>query len=306
MLQLERILVADDFSPSSDQALRYAADLAYGLGAELHVLHVEVLFGGGETTSDRQVLENRLRERLRAARPDVDMGRCTFVTARHVEAATEILDYASALHIDLIVLGTHGRRGLRHLLLGSVAEEVVRLAPCPVVTIRAGAREAALHGGRILVPIDFSKHAREALRVAHALALRFDAGLELMHVVEETLHPAFYNTGVFSIYDVQPDIEDRVREHLKALYESLDGPAVPVTYHVGPGHAAQEIARRAEDGEHSLIVMATHGLRGLSHVLVGSVTEKVIRSATRPVFTVRSFGKALMVPEEHTEASSQT
>ncbi len=305
MLQLRKILVADDFSPSSDQALRYAADLAGNLGAGLHVLHVEVLFGGSSaSSSDRKVMKNKLQERLLGVAPGVDLDRCSFVVSRNLEPATEILDYAEAEGVDVIAVGTHGRRGLRHLLLGSVAEEVVRLASCPVLTVRAAGKGTPLYGGAILVPVDFSRHAREALRVARALAVQFGAHLELMHVVEESLHPAFYNTGVFSIYDIQPDIEEQVLAQLKALHESTEGPDVPVTYRVGPGHAAQEIVRRAEEGGHSLIVMATHGLRGLEHVMVGSVTERVVRAAPCPVFTVKSFGKSLLAPEERQEKAS--
>src|SRR5690606_34769986 len=106
---------------------------------------------------------------------------------RDVAAAPAILQYARDQEMDLVVMGTHGRRGLRRLFLGSVAEEVVRLSVCPVLTVHAGPIRSEALFGDILVPIDFSPHSKAALRAAASLAPELGASLDLLHVVEEPL-----------------------------------------------------------------------------------------------------------------------
>lgn len=141
------ILVPTDFSATADAALDYGKDLAAAVGASLHVLHVlEDAYMGGSFAGELYVpesptlraamvkeaeslLEHRVspadRERLRA--------RTAVIVGRSFKA---IVDYADEHGIDLVVIGTHGRTGMAHLLLGSVAERIVRTAPCPVLTVR--------------------------------------------------------------------------------------------------------------------------------------------------------------------------
>lgn len=147
VLTLKKILCPVDFSELSLQALRFAVDLAEKFQAELHLLHV---FEGYDAISLnpeialtpmpqwlnelRQVCHDKLN-----ALPSADLAaRCPALVRGHREgpAIHEILDYAAHQKIDLIVLTTHGRTGLKHLLMGSVAENVVRSATCPVLTIR--------------------------------------------------------------------------------------------------------------------------------------------------------------------------
>lgn len=277
MLNLTRILVARDFSQGSDAAFRYALELAKRSGAEVHTLFAEVIHGPVAPPSDEQENGGMLAQ-------DIVLKRAV---VRDVAAAPAILQYARDHEVDLIVMGTHGRRGIRRLFLGSVAEEVVRLSACPVLTVHAGPARSGELFGDILVPIDFSPHSKAALRAAVALAPEFGASLDLLHIVEEPLHPAFYNAGVFSIYDMQPDIEVRVEEHLRKLAQEVGTSDVEVNFHVKPGHAAREIVAFANDRRSGLIVTSTHGLTGIEHLLIGSVAEKVTRMAPCPVLTVK-------------------
>jgi len=312
MLQLQRILVPRDFSPFSGHALHHALDLAGRTGAEVHLLFAEVLYADVHVPMNQgsTVVQETLYERLlEGTEPRGTAPEIRFVPAvvRDVAPAPAIVSYAEAHDIDLIVMGTHGRRGLRRLLLGSTAEEIVRTAPCPVFTVRPPETPVdALEGiDAILVPIDFSRHARTALRHAKALAALYHTRLDLLHVVEEHLHPAFYNTGVWSVYDVIPDIEEKAINELMTFYRETEGSPVEVHFHVRPGHAAREIAAFAGEHDIDMIVMATHGLRGLDHVLMGSVAEKVVRWSPVPVFTVKAFGKTL-VPEPAQDATEAT
>ena len=148
-----RILVPTDFSEPSDAALEYATTLAGNLGASLHLLHIfedPYLYGGAiaaemyaPVPADlRESLRDEAKTRLRERIEKLDAGR--FHTTAEVytgPSAKAITDYATAQNIDLIVMGTHGRGGMAHLLLGSVAERIVRTAPCPVLTVRTATAE---------------------------------------------------------------------------------------------------------------------------------------------------------------------
>ncbi len=215
---------------------------------------------------------------------------------RSISAASAILDYAAENDIDLIVMGTHGRRGLRRLLLGSVAEEVVRLAPCPVLTVpERELREglSADHVERIVVPVDFSQHAKLALDYARELAAVYGAHLHLLHVVDEVVYPDFYPPIMPSGGSITEELRDQSLDRLRGLLATAEGWEVEADVHVGAGRAAPAIADFAKDRGIDLIVIASHGLTGFSHVLLGSVTEQLVRRAPCPVFTVKAFGKRL-------------
>src|SRR5579862_8449988 len=143
MILLKHVLVATDFGEASDAALEYGRALAHTFGASLHLLHVmENPFlrpAAGDPGRLEAVAQNHLVERV------TDSDR----TALHVTAALkmsdrpaeEIVEYAKMHRIDLIVMGTHGRGVMARLLVGSVAEMVVRTAPCPVLTVRHPERD---------------------------------------------------------------------------------------------------------------------------------------------------------------------
>lgn len=142
-----RILVPTDFSETSDAALTYAKALAEKLGASIHLLHVfadpyamatyapEVYAPLPPEVRERALhdIQQRLDERLDAGEQQRFRGTTEIVTGL---TAKQIVGYATDRGMDLIVMGTHGRRGVAHMLLGSVAEHVVRTAQCPVLTVR--------------------------------------------------------------------------------------------------------------------------------------------------------------------------
>ena len=147
MMTLKNILVATDFSEPSDAALAYGRELAARFNATLHVLHIAeniyiTTFGAesyAAVAPDLQAeVEDSARARLQQLVLDSDGSgpRTTPVVMTSGSPAFAIIDYAGEHEIDLIVMGTHGRGALAHLLMGSVAEKVVRLAPCPVLTVR--------------------------------------------------------------------------------------------------------------------------------------------------------------------------
>jgi len=145
MIALRKILVATDFSEAADAALAYGRALARTFGARLHVLHVVddmYLRLGGDAYAAvlpelQQDVEKQARERLDELLVDDDPTPLpTDAIVRAGAAAPEIVKYARDAEIDLVVVATHGRGAVAHLLMGSVAERVVRTAPCPVLTVR--------------------------------------------------------------------------------------------------------------------------------------------------------------------------
>jgi nucleotide-binding universal stress UspA family protein len=216
--------------------------------------------------------------------------------ARGFSAGEVILDYAAEHDVDLIVMGTHGRRGPARMFLGSVAEEVVRQARCPVLTLRRRDEPRTVEAiQRVLVPIDFSDHSRDALAYAQELAALYGGSLQVVHAIEEPVYPYFYApAGGFSVLRELDELRQRTDEALDRLLSESPGPEVPVEKSVVTGRPAVEIARFAEDQQTDLIVIASHGLTGLERLLVGSTAEQVVRLAPCPVFTVKSFGKSLI------------
>ena len=162
MIALENVLVPTDFGSASDTALQYGRALAERFGARLHVLHVApdgfltAAMGYGYASvpvSVQEEIELSARKQLETLLTDEDRqalhARAIVVT--HNAPAAAIIEYAKSNKISLIVLGTHGRGALAHLFMGSVAERVVRLAPCPVLTVRHPEHEFVLPDALVAV-----------------------------------------------------------------------------------------------------------------------------------------------------------
>jgi nucleotide-binding universal stress UspA family protein len=290
MSSYRNIVVARDFSSCAESAFRTAVSLARHSGATLHVVFAEILHSDlYRDQATHESLENEMGARLRESTGDLAGVEMKHAVVRDVAAAPAILTYAEEVDADLIVVGTHGRRGIRRLFLGSVAEELVRAAPCPVLAVRTEASADPEDLKTILVPTDFSVHALGALKQARELAATFGARIDLLHIVESNPHPAFYDHGVFSVYDVDPNFDEKVLTHLKEFFRKSEGPEVEVEYHVMAGVARRDIAQFAATNASGMIVMATHGLTGLKHFLIGSVAEKTVRQTPCPIYVVKAF-----------------
>jgi nucleotide-binding universal stress UspA family protein len=217
------------------------------------------------------------------------------VKKRGLAAAPVITEYADDHEIDLIVMGTHGRRGLGHVVLGSVAEEVVRSAPCAVFAVRELAEAKPLETvEKILVPVDFSEHSQNAVSHARELAASYGARLQLLHVFERPVYPSFYALDRDNFLRQMTEIEDTAVEHLRRIFKESAGPKVSAEFHLIEGRASTDITDFAGNNGSDLIVIATHGLTGIKRLFLGSVAEKVIRRAKRPVFVVKAFGRSLI------------
>jgi nucleotide-binding universal stress UspA family protein len=193
-----------------------------------------------------------------------------------------------ATRADMLVLGTHGRSGFQRLFLGSVAEKVIRSAPCPTLIVPPRAWDAPAHFHRILCPIDFSDSSLSALEFAINLSEEADAKLTLLHVVEMppalSQEPFFLNGELVRAREAAAGV---ARQQLNSLIHDNTRADCMVDTAVVEGRAYQQILRQAAEGKADLITMGVHGRGALDLLLFGSTTHHVIRASTCPVLIVR-------------------
>lgn len=293
MIYLKKILCPLDFSKCSDNALKNALIIAEKYGAELHLFHAVLMFDDEGYQSDDRLSDFKksydiLSEISDAKLADLVKGKTGNVkiksaSRRGFSASEEILSYAEEVGIDLIVMGTNGRNVIRHFLIGSVAEKVLRLSRCPVLSVREETESIGTHN-HILVPVDFSEYSNQALQFGLEIASRYGLKVTLMHVIEQVNHPSFYGT---SIFEITSRLREQSLEVMKDLRNKFKFPEVETNYVLSDGKPAHEIIEHANNNDFDLLVIATHGLTGLEHFLMGSTTEKVIQSVNIPVLVVR-------------------
>lgn len=291
MLEFKQILCPVDFSESSERALVHAAALARWYEAHLAVLHVvptpDVIHAAGSLVEPpvpmprEQALENMKRSIGTTALPPG----ATLVAESGDPRAT-ILDQATSRKTDLIVMGTHGRRGFKRLLLGSVTEAVLHEAPCPVLTVPPHAPVSASQAvgfKRILCPIDFSPSSVDALGCALDLARQADGRVTLLHVLE------WLPEEQFTVPDYMNQIVEDARARLRSLIAGESRTWVEIDDDVVFGRPHREILRAAEARPPDLIVMGAQGRGGIGLALFGSTTQQIVRLAACPVLTVRAL-----------------
>jgi nucleotide-binding universal stress UspA family protein len=305
MLSLKTILFPTDFSQLSDAALDHALALADRHGAALHMLHAVVLHADDpndpahhfpDAGEIRSRLEEIAADRMASQIQERDAADVEVVRAqrRGLSTAPVILQYAEEIDADLIVMSTHGRRGLGHVLLGSVTEEIVRTSPCPVLTIRGrDGNPPSTRLENVLVPVDFSRHSEVAARLAADVCRDQGSRMHLVHVFEQPVTPEIYIGAAPAAAPSFATLEGSLREALVGV-ASRTATGVESEVQVREGPAVGGILDAAQEIPADLLVIATHGLGGLTHVLLGSVAEKVVRRATCPVLTLKAFGKSLL------------
>lgn len=292
---IRSILCAVDRSVSSLQAFDYAMALARWQGARLTLLEVieaPALPNVSRApkvdrvpTETREALEGDLKLVL-ASRGTSDVKAEIFM--REGNVVQEILAQAKASRSDLVVIGTHGRGGVQSLVLGSVAEKVLRLATCPVLTVRRGVsppRRRRPPFETILCPTDFSVAANKAVAYAKRLAKEADAKLILMNALDWPFGDAVTSGPVV---ELRKGIESNARETLARLLPRAgsDGPRTQAV--VTSGKAGAEIVMLARARSVDLIVMGVSGSGAWDEALLGSTTHHVIRRGAWPVLTVRA------------------
>lgn len=304
MIALRRILCPVDFSDHSKRALDHAVAIAAWYDAAVTVLHVSPVmpvaaYVSGSGMPAYAVLTPEARDALReslcrfAGHDAGPAARREFEIAEGGTAET-ILARASALPADLVVLGTHGRSGFERWVLGSVAERVLRLAPCPVLTVPKAAGEAApILFRRIVCAIDFSDCSMYALDYATSLAQQADAQLTIVHVIElppdipRELHETV-RAGPRSLSEYIALAEAEGRGRLDDAVAGRVSAPVSVDKVLAAGKPYREILRVASERCADLLVLGVHGRGALDRLFFGSTTQHLVRQAACPVLTLRT------------------
>lgn len=303
-LQIGRVLCPVDFSEHSQHALKHAAAVARWYGAQLRVLHVFALAPPvtmlpplaspppvfALTPDDRKQILKHMRQLVTRAggRDDVEL-----LVQEAPNVANEVLDHALGWNADLLVLGNHGFSGVTRLVLGSVAEKVLRLSKCPVLVVPHGAARPAPPGDvefdRILCAVDFSESSHRALALALSMAAEAGAHVTVLNAIE--MPPELRETPIsydFSVEAVRPRAESAQLQRLEGLIPNAVRDYCTVEMSVVEGKASREILRMAAAQKSDLIVMGVQGRRALDIAVFGSNAQQVIRGATCPVLVTRA------------------
>lgn len=272
---IDRILVGTDGSELADRAAQAALGLAEVCQAQVRFLHAieHLSMLGPAPDLDPRLAQAReeageaiLAENRRWARErDVT----TDTVLRDGSAGALLLEEAAAWEADLLAVGSRGRSGLERAVLGSVADALVRRSPVPVLTVRETPSTIAGPIERILVPSDGSELASSAAPLAVELARRSGAELHLLHALEGD------------------EDEAGAEEALAPLAERCRRADVAFTQHVSRARPHRAIVDHADEYDVDLVLMATHGRGGLERLLVGSITDKVLRTLAPPLVSVR-------------------
>lgn len=283
-----KILCPTDFSPAARNAVRAAASLSDHDDAELVLLHAWFVptssYTGTFVLPDdvvTSVRDGAARELATAAREAARAG-ARKVKTRLVRGIADvaIVDALAKEAFDLCVMGTHGRTGMSRLLLGSVAENVLRNASRPVLTIRPDVPSG--HYRHVLCPIDFSRSADAALELARDLVAP-GATLTLVHVLSQP--PGTY--GDTKLAHLIAQFEAEAKQALAARAGRI-GTAFDVHTRTLYGAPASEILRVLQDDPSiDLVAMGSRGRSGLARLVLGSVAEEVLRRARAAVLVTR-------------------
>jgi nucleotide-binding universal stress UspA family protein len=296
MIEIKQILCPIDFSDTSRHALNHAIEIARWFHSKLVALYVmnpllrvdpplRFAESPSRTTSDDEQAE---RDELSQWLAPVAAGLETEILLDEGAPAARILERTTALRADLIVMGTHGRGGFDRLILGSVAEKVLRKAACPVLTVPPPAIVATqLPYDRLLCPVDFSESSVSALQFAFSIAQESDARLTILHVLEWPSQDELSGQQADT-----PEFRRSVEEQARGSLDDLVPQEVRVWYKpetkVVRGKAYRQILETAEQQKSDLIVMGVHGRNAIDLLLFGSTTNHVVRGAPCPVLTLRS------------------
>jgi nucleotide-binding universal stress UspA family protein len=288
---MKKVLVATDFSPHAASAQRHAVELAKLFGASIELFTSAYIppqalaaMAIGMAPGLIQEARDQSKKQIEAAAAELrSAGVVASTSVSTDEPSSAICARASEIGADLVATGTRGHTGLAHVVFGSIAERVARLAQASVLTAHADTPAPAGYR-RVLVPSDFSPDSERALELARTLVAKSGGKLYVMHSYDL---PALLTGGAaVASASLEQALQDAARDKLAALKATLSGVDVETVLDQGrPDMAALETAERVKA---ELIVMGTRGRTGLAHVVLGSTAERVIRRAHAPVIAVKA------------------
>lgn len=295
MTTIRRILYATDLSPASEAAWAEARRLGRLFDAEIVLLHAVAppLVYPEEGYFPPHLYDELVESARRSAQDGFDRllasvagsGLKVRIRLENGPPAQRILEVVTEETADLLVVGTHGRTGLGRVMLGSVADRLVRQAPCPVLT--APPTPGSEHRGeirRICFATDFSPSAGAAWPWVVALASAANADVDLVHVTFEPVADRHLSPAAIS--RMAQALQEQGRADVERFLERSALPRERIRVHLARGVAGEQIVHRAREQATDLIVLGTHGWSGVVRWMLGSVAHHVIQTAPCPVLTV--------------------
>lgn len=261
-----KILVPLDGSELAEKVLPFVQSLAASFGSDVHLVFVS------EASEEwGRVIDSYLKGLTAHLAGAGIRTRSAVLFGRPAE---ELLDYSELNKVDLIAMATHGRSGVSRWAVGSVTDKIVRGATVPVLVCPAGSSpesaEPASSFRRFLLPLDGSKLAEGAIPMVAQLAQKLGAEVVLLSVVE------------------QANLESRAQNYLNRICKRLQRRKIDTAVEVKAGMPAQQILESASTHEIDLIALSTHGRGGVSRWILGSVADKVVRTARCAVLLTRT------------------
>jgi len=313
-MKISTILVGVDFSQPSRVALEHALDIARHTDARLVLVYVGVTPQRPDSVPDGILPMLTEYERILKGYLAEDRRRLAELCARSadegVDVSAMIVDdlpdrgickAAAECDADLVIVGTHGRTGVKRLLLGSVAERVVRLSGHDVLVARPGARPTAGGYREILVATDFSAMAEAGLRAAIALAAP-GARIDILHCSYIPAIAFGHVPSTRALAELTEPLARQAHAQGQALVAGYTRPGLSLAFHTIDAQPMQGIIEWHDRHRYDLAVVGSHGKRGLRRFLLGSVAEAIVRHASTPVLVVHRPGNA---PAVRTAAASQ-
>ncbi len=281
------VLVAHDSSESSRAALAESCRLVRKHGGRLIMIHA-VFFDEEEFGIAPEQREKRFeigRNACAVSKKEIsaEFGIEAESIVCEGEAVNIIIDTAREKGADLIAMGTHGRKGLRRLLMGSATSGVIVNSPVDVMVIKKPRGDSGGSYSSILLPFDGSDFSKKALERGCRLAKEDSGKITILYVIpryEEMI-------GFFRSDSIRKSLRDEAEKIVDIAREIAAGFGVPIKTEIREGQTADEIAQAASKLNSDLIVMGTYGWRGVNKAIMGSTTERVIISAPCPVLAVR-------------------
>lgn len=275
----DTILVPTDGSVVAESAGEYGCALADRFGADLHVVHVTE--DGGLVGDDGDDSGERAVEAVADDARELGVDVTTSVIEPEGAVHSELIDYADAHDVDVVVMGTHGWSGLDRFLVGSVAQQTLRESPVPVVTVHEET-DVELDFERVLVATDGSPSATVAVDHAIDLAVETDATVHTVHVTDRS--PIGEESTTCDVSD--PDAAVGLEAIDDVLDRARESGLETVDVSTPSGRADQAILAVAAEHDVDCVVAGTHGRTGIRRYLLGSTTERLVRFAGVPVFAV--------------------
>ncbi len=304
----KRIMAAVDGSETSDNAFIDALNLTLVLKAELCAVHIVDAFPvynlsmGIDFDRYREIVRNnglaildRMQQMAKRHNILIETKLIEVIDCKK-RISENLIEILQIYQADLLILGTHGRRGFHRLILGSVAEETMRDASIPVLLIRAEEGTVAYHlqrrdiiYKRIIVAVDGSETAFLALTQAIYLSKALQANLCILHVVNESAKDPNFAKHPDQMQNEcrrhGNEVLDKAKEH--CMIDDIQAETLMVEMINQSGSIAGEIIAACEAYKANLLVIGTHGRKGLNRILLGSIAEEAVRIANIPVLLVR-------------------